>query len=220
MIVVVGSPAWREVDPSSPAGRTCEIGVAAAGRGAAVEIVGRVGDDRAGDSLLIALSRAGVGHAAVLRDPVVPTPIMAPSPDPDPVDDLLADAPGAVTQGIAAGPRLEPADVALGLSYLTAFGVLVVTDDAPAEVIPACVAGAAFTGAHLVILVPAGRSLPGGLPPDAMVLAAPDVADDGAFAALVGAYAAALDLGDEPAAAFQAATGETGWAGAEEDDPA
>jgi hypothetical protein len=215
VIIVVGSPAWREAHPSSPVGRTCEIGLAAAGRGAAVEIVGRVGDDRAGDSLLIALSRAGVGHAAVLRDPVVSTPIMAPSSDPDPVDDLLADVRGAAAQGIDSGPRLEPADVALGLSYLTAFGVLVVTDDAPAEVVPACVAGAAFSGAHLVLIVPADRPLPDGLPPEATVLAAPDVEDDGAFAALVGAYAVALDLGDEPAEAFQAATGETGWAGSE-----
>ena len=91
--------------------------------------------------------------------------------------------------------------------------MLVVTDDAPAEVVPACVAGAAFSGAHLVVLVSADRPLPDGLPPEAMALAAPDVADDGAFAALVGAYAAALDSGGEPAEAFQAATGETGWAG-------
>jgi hypothetical protein len=215
VIVVVGSPAWREADPSSPAGRTCEIGLAAAGRGAAVEIVGRVGDDRAGDSLLIALSGAGVGHAAVLRDPMLPTSIMAPSPDPDPADELLADVPGSVEQGVAAGPRLEPADVALGLSYLTAFRVLVVADDAPEDVIPACVDGAAFSGAQLVVLVQPARPFPGGLPLDATVLAAPEVADDGAFAALVGGYAAALDLGDEPAAAFRATMRETGWAGAE-----
>jgi hypothetical protein len=211
VIVVVGTPAWREADPSSPVGRACEIGLAAAGRGAAVEIVGRVGDDRAGDSLLIALARAGVGHAAVLRDPVVSTPIMAPSQDLDPVDDLLADVPGAAAQDIAGGPRLEPADVALGLSYLTAFGVLVVTDDAPAEVVPACVAGAAFTGAHLVILVPADRPLPGGLPADAVVLIAPGDPTDAAFGAVVGSYAAAVDGGEDPALAFRAATRSAGW---------
>jgi sugar/nucleoside kinase (ribokinase family) len=215
VIVVVGSLAWRELDPAGPAGRACEIALAVAAHGLAVEIVGRAGDDRAGDSLLIALSCAGVGHAAVLRDPVESTPIIAPSPEPDAVDDLFADLPGAVAQDIVGGPRLEPADVALRLSYLTALGVLVVTDDTPAEVIPACVAGAAFSGAHLVVLVPADRPLPDGLPPEATVIAAPDVADDGAFAALVGTFVAALDLGDEPAAAFKAATSETGWAGAE-----
>jgi hypothetical protein len=181
-----------------------------------VEVVGRAGDDRVGDSLLSALARAGVGHAAVLRDPVLPTPVLVSLPEPDPAD-LLADAPEPGGPAISVGPRLEPADVALGLSYLTAFGVLVVTDDAPADVLPACVDGAAFSGAHLLVLVPAGRPLPGSLPPEATVLAAPDVADDGAFAALVGAYAAALDLGETPAAAFRVATSVTGWAGTEDD---
>ena len=219
MIVVVGSLAWRDADPAGPAGRACEIALAAAARGVAVEIVGRAGDDRVGDSLLIALARAGVGHAAVLRDPVVPTPLVAPPPDADAAD-LLADAPEPIGLAIAGGPRLDQADVALGLSYLTAFGVLVVTDDAPADVLPACVDGAAFSGARLVVLVPAGRPLPDGLPPEATVLAAPDVADDGAFAALVGAYAAALDRGEDAATAFQAATSQTGWAGAEAPEPA
>ncbi len=214
MIVVVGSPAWRDADPAGPAGRACEIALAAAGRGAVVEIVGRAGDDRAGDSLLIALAQAGVGHAAVLRDPVVPTPLVAPLPEPDPAD-LLADAPEPGRSWIARGPRLEQADVALGLSYLTAFGVLVVTDDAPAVVLPECVDGAAFTGAHLVVLVPAGRPLPGGLPADAVVLTAPDDATDVAFEAVVGAYAAAVDAGEDPAVAFRVATRSVGWEPAE-----
>lgn len=183
-----------------------------------MEIVGRAGDDRVGDALLVALAQAGVGHAAVLRDPVVPTPLLAPLPEADAAD-LLADAPVPVGVAIPGGPRLEWADVALGLSYLTAFGVLVVADDAPAVVLPACVDGAAFTGAYLVVLVPAGRRLPDGLPAEATVLAAPDVADDGAFAALVGAYAAALDSGEDPAAAFRSAAGVTGWAGAEVGEP-
>jgi hypothetical protein len=217
VIVVVGSPAWRDADPAGPAGRACEIALAAAGRGAVVEIVGRAGDDRVGDSLLIALAQAGVGHAAVLRDPVLPTPLVAPMPELDPAD-LLVDAPEPGGVAMPGGPRLDQADVALGLSYLTAFGVLVVTDDAPADVLPACVDGAAFTGAHLVVLVPDSRSLPGGLPPEATMLAAPDVADDGAFAALVGAYASALDLGEDAAAAFRTATSTTGWAGADAGD--
>ena len=216
MIVVVGSPAWRDADPAGPAGRACEIALAAVGRGAVVEIVGRAGDDRAGDSLLIALARAGVGHAAVLRDPAVPTLIVAPLPEPDPAD-LLADAPEPAGTAIPNGPRLESADVALGLSYLTAFSVVVVTDDAPAGVLPACVDGAAFSGAQLVVIVPAGQALPGGLPTEATVLAAPSVADEGVFAALVGAYAAALDLGEAPVAAFRIATSVTGWAGTGDD---
>ena len=68
MIVVVGSPAWRDADPAGPAGRACEIALAAAGRGAVVEIVGRAGDDRVGDSLLIALAlTAAIGYLAARR---------------------------------------------------------------------------------------------------------------------------------------------------------
>jgi hypothetical protein len=213
VIVVVGSVAWREA-PAGPGGRTCDIALAAASRGAHPEIVARVGDDPAGDSLVIALGRAGVGHAALLRDPVRATPILAPAPDPDTepeLAELLADGGPGSGPAILGGPRLEPADVALGLQYLTAFAVLVVADDVPADVLPACVEGARFAGAHLVVLVPAGRPLPGELPSDATVLAAPDTEDEGAFAALVGAYAAAIDAGDAPASAFAAATGAAGW---------
>ncbi|HYO43402.1 MAG TPA: hypothetical protein VES19_09410, partial [Candidatus Limnocylindrales bacterium] len=63
MIVVLGSLAWREAPAPSPVGRAPEIAMAAAARGAQVEVVGRVGDDRAGDALVIALAGAGVGHA-------------------------------------------------------------------------------------------------------------------------------------------------------------
>ncbi len=216
MIVVVGTPAWRDAPPAGPAGRACEIAVAAAGLGAPAEVVGRVGDDRAGDSLAIALSHAGVGHAAVLRDPVRATPILVPAPEVENPDIFGDEAPPAESPA-APGPRLEPADVALGLSYLTTFGVLVVTDDVPADALPACVEGAQFTGAHLVVLIPAGRPLPGVIPADATVLAAPDAADDGAFAAMVGAYVVAVDAGEDPAAAFRSAAGIAGW---EPADPA
>jgi hypothetical protein len=213
MIVVVGPPAWRGGEPGRPAGRTCEIVLAAAGAGARAELVGRVGDDPPGDRLLIALALAGVGHAAVLRDPTRPTPVLDATPEREPepedafaeADDASADAPPATL----AGPRLQPADVALGLQYLTAFGVLVVADDAPPEVLPVCVEGAAFAGASLVVLVREGSAPPPDLPSAATVLEAP-ARDDGAFGALVGLYAARLDAGDDPAQAFSAALGE-GW---------
>jgi hypothetical protein len=217
VIVIVGAPAWREVQPAGPAGRTCQVAVAAAARGARVEVVGRVGDDAAGDALLIALALAGVGHAAVLRDPVRPTPIVHPGPEPaDPFADA-ADA--AVPEPRSEGPRLEPADVRLGLSYLTSFGVLVVADDAPAEVLAASIEGAAFAGATLVVLVPQAAVVPGDLPAGTTVLAAPDAADDGAFARLVGAFVAALDEGADATDAFRAATGGAGWTAAEAGEP-
>jgi sugar/nucleoside kinase (ribokinase family) len=210
MITVVGIPAWREGEPAGPAGRACDIAIAAAARGARVELVGRAGDDPAGDRLLLALARAGVGHAALLRDPSQPTPRIAAPPQPDAVDpaiDMDVDPEPVADQA----PRLEPEDVELGLRYLTDFSVLVVTDDVPRDALAVAVESAAFAGARLVVLVPSGDSPPEEMPADGTVLAAPDSPDDGEFGALVGAYAAALDGGMEPADAFRAATGAGGW---------
>ena len=139
---------------------------------------------------MVALAKAGVGHVAVLRDPSHQTGVGI-----DP-------------------PLLEPADVSLGLQYLTTFRVLVVADDVPAAVVPVAAEAAGFAGAHLVLLVPAGpaggsrETTAGG---DATVLAAPKGGDDGAFARLVGAYAAGVDGGADPAGAFSAAVAAVGW---------
>jgi len=208
MIVVVGFPAWRPSEPAGPAGRACAIAIAAAASGSPVEIVGRIGDDPSGDSLLFGLARAGVGHAAVLRDPARPTPSWLPVADADAADPLAeAPEPAAPVAAPAAAPRLERDDVVLALSYLTSFRVLVVADDVPPEVVPACVDGAAFAGAHLVVLVPDGSQTPTGLPETATVLAAPPLLGDDGFAGVVAAYAAALDRGVDPAQAFAAAVG-------------
>ena len=147
-----------------------------------------------------------------LRDPAQPTSIQLPGPDPEPAD-LLGGEPDPAGPGasLSSGPPLQPADVELALSYLTSFRVLVATDDLPREVIPACVDGAAFAGAHLVVLVREGAAPPDGLPVGVTVLAAP-ANDEGAFAALVGGYAAAVDGGTEPAEAFRATTRSSGWA--------
>ena len=211
MITVVGSPAWRDAEPAGPVGRACEIAIAAAGRDARVELVGRIGDDPVGDALLHALARRGVGHAAVLRDPGRPTFRAAVPVEPDEVD-VAGDLPyPSPVPSPLPGPRLEPADVALGLRYLDTFSVLVVADDLPVEILPVATEAAAFAGARLVVLVPAGLAPPAGLPGDATILAAPGAADDGEFGTLVGAYAAALDQGLDPDAAFRAATGAAGW---------
>lgn len=208
MIVVVGAPAWRAAEPSGPAGRACDVAIAAAARGTRVELIGRVGNDPQGDALLAALSQAGVGHAAMLRDPVRATPVM----EPPPADESLLGSGGVEVLVIADGhPRLEHADVALGLSYVDAYTVVVVSDDVPAMALPAAVEAAAFAGAQLVVLVPPGYVAPELVPADATVLAAPDEADDGEFAKVVGEYAAGLDRGMRPAEAFAVATGAAGW---------
>jgi sugar/nucleoside kinase (ribokinase family) len=211
MIVVVGIPAWRAADPPAPAGRACDVAVSAAARGVAVELVGRAGDDPAGDALMLGLTSAGVGHVAVLRDPARGTPVIAPAVPDDAEPSVAADAvPTEPLPALADAPQLEPADVALGLQYLTEFSVIVVTDDTPPGVLPVALEAAAFTGAHLVLLLAPGAVAPDGLPETSTVLGAPDADPDGAFADVVGAYVAALDRGAAPADAFAAALG-AGW---------
>jgi hypothetical protein len=212
VIVVVGNPAWNLGPPPGPGGRAASIALAAADSGARVELMGRIGDDAAGDALVFALTRASVGHAALLRDPVRPTLLFAAADaEDDDVTGLLDQAADTRATDVRsrAGPTLEPEDVSLGLRYLTGFDVVVVGDDAPATVIPSCIEAAAFAGAHLVVAVAASEPVPGGLPPDATVLQAPDDAGD-AFGRMLGRYAAALDGGADPAAAFANAT-DGGW---------
>jgi hypothetical protein len=213
VIVVVGLPAWSPEPEAGPAGRACTVALAAAASGTRAELVGRAGDDPAGDALVLALAAGGVGHAALLRDPARATPIVAPQvPD---ADDSAADAPASSPPERAAiaaapAPHLEPADVGLGLRYLGAFNVLVVTDDVPSEVLPVAVEAAGFVGAQLVLLLPPGATAPGEVPDDALVLEAP-ADDDGAFSGVIGAYAAAVDGGTAPAAAFATAVATVGW---------
>jgi hypothetical protein len=184
------------------------VALAAAERGSAVELIGRAGDDHAGDALVLALARAHVGHVALLRDPARPTPIIAGATD-DELSVTSSDD-GIVAARVPAtltGPILEPADVSLGLRYLPAYDVIVVTDDVAADVIPVAAEAAEFATAHLVVLVGEGSPPPDRLPADALVLQAPADDPDGAFANLVGAYAAALASGQSPAEAFTAARG-------------
>ena len=188
------------------------------GAAAAVEVVGRAGDDPAGDALMLALAGAGIGHVAVLRD-VAATPILPPLAVPD--DAAAGDIDAAVTgetpdgdpalpAGRSVDPRLDAGDVSLALRYLSAFGVLVVTDDVPEAAVPVAIEAAGFAGARLVLLVAGDADpIPSVLPPDATVLRVPD-ADDGSFARMVGAYAAGLDQGVDPAQAFRAAVASVG----------
>jgi sugar/nucleoside kinase (ribokinase family) len=211
MITIVGTLEWRPTEPAGPAGRACGIALAAAAAGARVELVGRVGDDPAGDQLLLSLARASVGHAAVLRDPARPTPVAGP-PEPgdeDPFTDAARGAAGADRAAPVDGPRLEPEDVALGLSYLTEFDVLVVTDTVPPGILPVAVEAASFAGAQLVVLVRAAHRVPE-VPARAVVLETPGV-DDGAFGQLVGRMCASLDRGLAPDVALRGAVADGGW---------
>jgi hypothetical protein len=206
VIVVVGPPAWRAADPPGPDGRACRVALAAARRGAGVELIGRAGEDPAGEALMLGLAKAGVGHVALLRDPARATPIVAPSAEELELLDDTGERPAP--DGAADAPVLEPEDVSLGLRYLPSYDVIVVTDDVVPGVVPVTVEAAAFTGARLIVLTPHGAAADEAAS-DATVFEAPAVDPDGAFAEVVGSYAAALDSGAEPRAAFEAATG--GW---------
>ena len=122
MIVVVGLPAYAD----SPDGEKCagglavEVAAAARSRGSSVELVGKVGNDGAGDAVVVALGRLGIGHAALLRDPVLPTPVLAPAAADDEAAEVDAGGPEArlLPEDPDARPALEAADVDLALRFL------------------------------------------------------------------------------------------------------
>jgi hypothetical protein len=249
VIVVVGLPAYdtSAEGEGSAGGLAVDVARRAAARGCTVELVGKIGDDGAGDAVVVSLGRLGVGHAALLRDPVRPTPILtaieaaageAAAGHGTPGDAGAAEAgagdAGTGEAGPAAAvaldaesgadaapgvrilpedpsrrPGLDEGDISLALSYVTGAKVVVLTEALPPRALTALVEGAGFSSAALVAVVPAGAAVPS-LPTEATLLEAP-TSDDGSFARLVGEYAAELDGGVEPSAAFAAAISASGW---------
>ncbi len=190
MIVVVGRPGLDERGVLD--GLSARVAAAAAAAGGRTELLGSVGDDPDGDGLAVELGRAGVGHAALLRDPAATTPR------------------GGSDEGQV--PRLEAADIELGLRYLTDCRVLVIADRLESAALAAAINEARYHAARLVVINLAGgaRLAETDLPADATVLEAPEE-DAGAFARLVGRYAAQLDAGRGAAEAWQDALSDTGW---------
>ncbi len=186
MILVVGRPG---LDEAGDLARLCgRVALAAVEAGTEVELVGSVGDDDAGDKVVIALGRAGIGHAAVLRDPAGVTP-----------REHLGETP----------PRLDARDLELAFAYLPECRVLVLAEPLDPDALRVASAAAAYHGAAVIAIVDAGEQ-PSDLLPGATVLSAPQI-DDGAFAALVGRYAAGLAQDLSPAYAWQAAVASVGW---------
>jgi hypothetical protein len=196
LVIVLASPLVRGEAISSgrqpaviPTGRKAaglgvDIALAAAAAGARVELVGKVGDDRAGDTVAVELGRAGVGHAALLREPAAQTPIAG-------SDEALP---------------LGAADVELALRYLPDFRVIVAADVLPDPVAAVVADAARYGGAHRVLIG-------GETGKDADDVTALDPPDDArtAFAEFVGRYAALLDVGAVPAEAFATAARDVGW---------
>jgi hypothetical protein len=235
MIVVVGLPAY--VDEAgggvSAGGLAVEVAAEARRRGAVVELAGKVGSDGAGDAVVVALGRLGIGHAALLRDPARPTPLLVSDREAAGTADLAEmagmDSESAVSHLLPEDPNLRPAleagDVEMALRYLAGPSVVVVADLLSSAALAAAVDGAAFSTAKLVLAT--ARQAPGSqptsaasempelaempeLPEGATVLEMPPD-DDGAFARLLGAYAASLDAGTDPAKAFRDGVLASGW---------
>ena len=217
MIVVIGSPVgWLRDEEVVPYGMAARAALAAAAAGSQVQLVGRTGGDAAADALLLSLARGGVGHVAVLRDPsrsttLVPEPVGDDGPAAPP-DDPPGDAPVPVpVPATPSLPPLDPADVDLGLRYLTNYAVVVMAEPAEPEVIRVVTAAAQWTAARLVAVVAAGAEPSDQLPSDAIVFEAPVDDPDGDFAGLVGRFAAALDDGADAADAFRSTVAAEGW---------
>lgn len=219
VIVVVGSPYYIATAAGANAGGLAvQIALAAAAQDRSVQCVGTVGADDAGDAVVLALARGGVGHAAMLRQAGRPTPHIQPTGD-ERIDAEGGPPDASVSTGTAPdafsvsfdGPRLDAADVDLALRYLTDFAVLVLADRAEPEMAEVVAGAASWAGARLIVVVPVGEPEPAGLPGEAIVFEAPDADPDGVFAAMVGSFAAALDDGDDPAAAFRSTVAAGGW---------
>ena len=209
MIVVLGRPRVYRPEPDgdlAPGGLAVELALAAARRGADVELVGAIGDDPEGDRIVVELGRGGVGHAALMRDPATRTPLITQPRDARPL------------------PRLEAADVEMGMRYMAQCRVLVISAELDPDALEAAQEAADFHSAMVVMVANAGTVDPGLLRDDVTLLERPGTeddeavedavvvaADDAEFGAFVAEYAVRLDRGEAPAQAFQAALGDSAW---------
>lgn len=209
MIVVLGRPGLAPNQLAGGAatlhGLAAGVALAAARAGASVELVGSIGDDPEGDRVVVLLGQAGVGHAALLRDPAGHTPLAPAGRTPvEPADDR------------APAPRLEAEDVELGLRYLAEIRVLVLAGPLEPGAQQAALDAARYHGAAVVAVVPPGSEPDAGLAESGTVLEAPEE-DVASFAEMVGRYAAGMATGMPAPEAFAAATEAIGWERAERD---
>ena len=207
MIVVIGQPALGRVDGEpAAAGSAARIALAAAARGAAVQLVAKVGEDADGEALILALAQGHVGHVAVQRDPAHPTPRAVARDDGADPDEQTA-----VAADTGSGLALDAADVELALRYLTEFRVVVLADALDPAAVRVAADSTSWSNATLIVVLADGHGEPAGLPMDAIVLGSPPDDAEGAFDRLVGELAAAIDAGGNPQAAFRELLGSAGW---------
>lgn len=213
-MIVVGSPLFTTGQPGSRAtGMSVGIARAARAAGAEVQIVGKVGEDPDGEAVLLDLAAARIGHVAVLRDPSRPTGSVQLAEDLDtdgPPASLAATEQELLVQATQP-PALETEDLDLALRYLTDYRVIVVAEPMSEASLAVIARAATWASAALVVLAPPGSTPPPDLPVDATLFESPPSDPDGTFAGIVGAYAAAIDGGQSPQAAFAAVADGAGW---------
>ena len=145
-----------------------------------------------------------MGHAALLRDPAGRTPVTG--------------------EERAPLPRLDAADIGLGLGYLAEIRVLVMAEPLPEDEATAALTAADYHGASVISIVPAPRrqaqtwprsTCRGGAPSTPATILAQIVGRRGAigpFAEMVGRFAEGLarQVGSS-AAGLHEATRAVGW---------
>ena len=201
MIVVIGNLIGRvdEAGEVQPAGFVATLATSAAKAGSSVQVVAKIGDDPAGDAVLLGLAAAGVGHVATLRDAGRSTPVSGETDGEDP-------AGHTASTSFAGDPMLEAADVSLALRYLTDYRVIVVAHAFAAAVLAEAASAATWAAAHLVV-VSADEAIDTSIPHDALVISA-DLDADG-LATRLGLYAATVDAGERPDTAYAVLTEAT-----------
>jgi hypothetical protein len=214
VIVVIGSPIGRlDEDVLAAGGTASRVALAAARLGRTVQLVGVTGDDLVADGVVLDLARGGVGHVALMRDPGRATPIQTVAPDTidEQADEDEQDLRVAEPPPVSPGPALEAADVELGLRYLTDFAVVVLAEPADPETIAVVADVTRWGEARMILVVSPGQTVPDGLPGEVTVFESPPSDPDGAFADLVGTFAASIDEGTELGAAFRSSIASDGW---------
>lgn len=203
MIVVIGTLIGRldEAGDVQPAGFVASLATSAAKAGSRVQVVAKVGDDPAGDAVLLGLAAAGVGHVATLRDAGRATTVLRDEADDPDGDHEPRDR---VDPG---GPTLDAADVGLALRYLSDYRVIVVAHGLEPGVVSEAVSATTWSGAHLVIVGCEERAVDGTTPEAAlMVIADPDAEG---LADRLGLYASGVDSGQDPDTAYAVLTEAT-----------
>lgn len=197
MIVVVGQPFARRSPTGWVAdGSVVRVAAVVAGRGGRVEILGRIGEDEPGEAIVLDLTRRSVGHAAVIRSPGRPTPIL--------------DGPPGSSEPLG----LDAGDVELGLRYFVDLTAVVVVDPVPSSALETAARIAAAQEAALVVVAERGEAVPAAVAeivPGALVLEAPGPEGRSAFDRLVGEVALRLGSGMAAEAAFGEALAASGW---------